>query len=98
MRVVPILFAIALAAGAWQHFSSRPVAHGAGVIAPQTPVQTDRDDLAAFSVQGYRVQPVAEFAVEARVLSTETCPAGREADLSPLDLALGWGRCRTARC
>lgn len=36
--------------------------------------------------------PLAGFSVEARVLGRENYRFGREADYSPLDLALGWGR------
>ena len=34
---------------------------------------------------------MAEFEIEARVLAKETYTMGRESELSPLDLALGWG-------
>lgn len=38
--------------------------------------------------------PLAGFRVEARVLSRRDYRSGREAELSPTDLALGWGRMR----
>ena len=38
------------------------------------------------------LQPLAGFSVDARVLSRENYRLGREAELSPTDLALGWGR------
>jgi hypothetical protein len=40
------------------------------------------------------LQPLAGFSIEARVLSREDYSFGRESDLSPTDLALGWGRMR----
>ena len=40
------------------------------------------------------LQPLAGFSLDARVLSREDYSIGREADLSPTDLALGWGRMR----
>lgn len=91
MRLVPILLIVAIAAGAWNHFSARPVDHAAGILAPGDPVQIDRSGLPAFSVAGYRIMPAATFSLQARVLATESYHAGREADLSPVDLALGWG-------
>ena len=39
----------------------------------------------------YAIKALAEFDIEARVLSKELYGSGREADLSPVDLALGWG-------
>jgi len=91
MRLIPTLLFIAIAAGAWNHFSSRPIGHAEGSIAPEDPVQVSHPGLPSFSVGAYQIMPAAEFSVEARVLSTETYHMGREADLSPIDLALGWG-------
>lgn len=56
-----------------------------------SPVQSPTRD-APFAFRGYQVTPLADFAVRARVLSREDYSLGREADLSPLDLALGWKR------
>lgn len=51
-------------------------------------------NLAAFKHDGGRLQPLAGFSVDARVLSTRRYSEDREAEFSPLDLALGWGRMR----
>jgi hypothetical protein len=91
MRLVPTLLLIAITAGAWNYFSTRPILHAEGAIAPDAPVQVNRSSLPSFSVAEYRITPAAEFSLEARVLATETYHVGREADLSPIDLALGWG-------
>lgn len=40
---------------------------------------------------GYRVVPLETFSIEARVLSSKRYRFDREADLAPVDLALGWG-------
>jgi hypothetical protein len=48
--------------------------------------------LAPFRLEGASLQPLAGFSVEARVLSREDYGLGREAEYSPTDLALGWGR------
>lgn len=70
-------------------------AHGvAGMAAQQfadEPVQTGTS-AAPFELHGYQVKPLANFAVRARILSREDYALGKEADLSPLDLALGWKR------
>jgi hypothetical protein len=42
--------------------------------------------------EGATLQPLAGFSVEARVLGREDYRMGREAEFSPTDLALGWGR------
>ncbi|KAF1708812.1 hypothetical protein CSC70_11935 [Pseudoxanthomonas kalamensis DSM 18571] len=46
----------------------------------------------AFNRDGYRLTPLAGFSIEARVLSRKDYRSGRESELSPTDLALGWGR------
>jgi len=91
VRLLPALVVLAIAAGGWNHFAGRAVTHGEGVIAPDDPVQADLADAPSFSVGDYRIDPVARFSLEARILSAERYRLGREAELSPVDLALGWG-------
>lgn len=62
-----------------------------GMLAPNDPVQTNVGDVPLLSKGDYVIEPLARFEVEARVLSRKRYRSGREADLSPIDLALGWG-------
>jgi len=78
--------------GFYQHFEHRPVIHGAGVLVAEDPVQGSPGAAAVQTLNGYRLLPLAAFSIRARVLGRENYHFGREADLSPLDLALGWGR------
>lgn len=55
---------------------------------PQVGVADAMGDLAFPS---YRIEPLQSFEIEARILSREDYRLGREAELSPTDLALGWG-------
>ena len=65
------------------------------VGALETPLQSDIPrGMAPVRLQAATLTPVAGFSVDARVLSREDYTVGREADLSPLDLALGWGPMR----
>lgn len=72
----------------WQ---ARPVQHGPGVMASAEPHQRNFSG-DSFAFGDYRLTPRARFEIEARVLARERYRSGREADLSPIDLALGWGR------
>jgi len=72
----------------WGH---RPITYGHGVMAPYSPRQVDHAGGAPFPYKGYTITPLADFQVKARVLSAKRYSYGREAELSPLDLALGWG-------
>jgi hypothetical protein len=59
------------------------------------PLQSDvPDSLRPFTLAASTLKPLAGFSVDARVLSREDYRMGREAELSPTDLALGWGRMR----
>lgn len=65
----------------------------ARVGAGEEPLQTDvPDGLRPFALSAATLTPLAGFSVDARVLSREEYRSGRESDLSPLDLALGWRR------
>ena len=86
-----LLFAVVVSFGAYSWWSTRAISHAPGVIAPTAPIQTDVIEKAAFDFNGYRVTPLRQFVVEARVLARENYFLGREAKLSTLDLALGWG-------
>jgi hypothetical protein len=63
------------------------------VRAGQAPLQSSvPSSMRPFALSAATLQPLAGFSVEARVLSREDYRRGRESDLSPTDLALGWGR------
>src|SRR5688572_14303792 len=62
----------------------------AGVLAPIEPQQR-MVERPAFQFGQYQLTPLAEFDVEARVLSVEKYRTDDGARLSPIDFALGWG-------
>ncbi len=76
-----------LVAGKWE---SRPLEHPPGVLVPQAPRQVAVPE-STFNVDEYQLTRMAAFELRARVLSSESYYLWREAALSPLDLALGWG-------
>ncbi len=58
-------------------------------------VQSDaQGNMSPFALTNATAKPLAGFSVAARVLSREEYGSGREADFSPVDLALGWGPMR----
>ena len=75
----------------YRQYKERPLQPPTGVIAANDPVQNEVSNGARFSKNNYQLQTLAEFEIEARVLAKESYSTGRESDLSPLDLALGWG-------
>jgi len=84
---------IALCAyGAWNAWSLRSIARAPGVLAPDEPLQQNYEPLPpAFDHEGYSIQPLAAFSLQARVLSRSDYHLDRMSSLFPTDLALGWG-------
>jgi len=71
-------------------WEQKPITHPPGILAEEIPRQVNVQ-AASFGVDDYQVTKKARFEIHARVLSTEQYYLGKEADLSPIDLALGWG-------
>jgi len=86
LAVFSLLAAGLMLSGCWSDVTYPP-----GQVAPNDPIQTQVEKAPLIQHDGYLIEPVARFEVEARVLGTERYRMGREADLSPMDLALGWG-------
>ena len=78
--------------GAWNWAASRPVSLGPGVLAPESPLQQTVAGAEPFLHGDYELTPLAAFEVKARVLGREDYSLDAGASLSPMDLALGWGR------
>jgi hypothetical protein len=86
-------FIISVAALCYLFISNRdmqPIEHSPGVLVSEQPRQVNQQP-SGFMFDDYLVTRRARFEIRARVLSTEPYYMGRTADLSPIDLALGWG-------
>jgi len=84
------LLALAGCLGAWW-WQGRPLEQPAGILAPQEPLQAEPASREAWSFREYRITPLARFELRARVLGAERYRFDRAAELSPVDLVLGWG-------
>lgn len=71
-------------------WDTKPIVHPPGLLVIEKPIQMDIQP-SLFMLDDYQLTRRASFEIRARVLSTEPYYLHREADLSPLDLALGWG-------
>jgi hypothetical protein len=91
MRIF-IAFVVALALwGAYNGFASRERTHPPGQIAPEAPYQRNFENGKPFQVKDFTLTPRAKFSVTARVLARERYRTDAGADLSPIDIAFGWG-------
>ena len=62
-----------------------------GVTAPDQPKQTNLTGNKEWTVGEFTIQALVEYNIKARVLSRNNFSLGTESELSPFDLALGWG-------
>lgn len=85
--------AVLLLAGfvAWRMFNPPVPEPSPGVLVAEAPQQWGPEADAQWQRDVHSFTPLADFALSARVLGREDYRAGREAELSPTDLALGWG-------
>jgi hypothetical protein len=62
-----------------------------GITATDPPQQVLLTGETKWSEGEYNLEALASYNIKARVLSRNNFRMGRESDLSPIDLALGWG-------
>lgn len=87
------LTCIALLVGAWfaYHRINAPLTYPPGVLIAAEPAQHNPPNNAPFSYGKFQLKPLAEFALDGRVLHRKTYRYDRAAALVPVDLAVGWG-------
>ena len=84
---------VLIALGAWQSWSQRAVHRADGVVAPDDPVQAGFTPTPARVAMGaFTLSPLADFKLTARVLSRDDYRFDAGSAISPMDLAVGWGR------
>ncbi|HEY6625983.1 MAG TPA: hypothetical protein VIZ21_03430 [Ignavibacteriaceae bacterium] len=67
------------------------VTYPAGVTAPDQPKQTSLSVIKKWESDEFYFNALAEYQIKARVLSRNNFSIGKESEISPFDLALGWG-------
>ncbi len=69
-----------------------PIEYISGLSIDTSPIQKNINrSKKSFQFNEYQITPLAEFQLVARVLSAKRYRTDHEAELSPVDLALGWG-------
>ncbi len=92
LRMKRILFILVLFGAGWKFYNySGQVTLGPGVLAPDAPQQENGKSFIHHTIDDYNITGLAKFRIKAKVLSKKNYYTGREADISPTDLALGWG-------
>jgi hypothetical protein len=91
MKHVLLWLALLVLAVAWM-WPVQSGNHPPGVRVAGDPEQTNISNGPAWKVKEYTITPLAGYRIRGRVIDSERYWLGRESDLSPLDLALGWDR------
>lgn len=91
MKKSLIALTIFLVLAVYFFYPEKVVTYPAGVTAPDPPRQSELADGMEWTDGEYTFIALAEYSIKARVLSRNNFHLGRESDLSPFDLALGWG-------
>ena len=86
-----VIVVVLLAVLATRDWMERDIHHAPGVLVPEQPVQISLGKTDSILLNGYYLNPRADFQIRARVLSRENYRWDTESDISPMDLALGWG-------
>jgi hypothetical protein len=87
--IISLLLLVVVAAYLWPGNETK---YAPGVLVPDEPSQTLISRPTPWAAKGYRVTPLADFRLSGRVLMMDRYWLGRESDLSPEDLTLGWRR------
>lgn len=86
-----LLFFVLLCGGVYYYWTTRPVSHGPGVVAPETPVQEAAFNADNRNFKGFTITPKATIKLEARVLSIKNYYFDTFTELTPTDIVFGWG-------
>lgn len=87
-----IIFWLLIIVGCWSLYNrTGQVQLGPGVMALEAPQQKEIHSPVSHRINKYDITELAEFEIKAKVLSKKNYQFDRGADISPTDLALGWG-------
>jgi hypothetical protein len=91
VRLIHVVLGTAALVAVWQLITSGPIDRDPGEIAADDPLQSELEAPQTLTQGDFQLLPQAQFSAEVRVLSRERYRLGPLADVSPLDIAVGWG-------
>ena len=91
MKKLLIVSAILLIVLVYLFYPETVITYPAGVTAPDQPKQANLSGEKIWQVGEFNFKALAEYQIKARVLSRNNFSLGKESEISPFDLALGWG-------
>jgi hypothetical protein len=91
MRKGLIALALLIAVLVYFFYPETVITLPAGITAPDQPIQTYVKGIKEWKLGEFNFIALAEYNIKARVLSRNNFSVGKESEVSPFDLALGWG-------
>lgn len=91
MKKILISAALLIVIIAYFFYPEKEVTYPAGITAPDQPKQVNISEPELWSQNEFNFKPLAEYKLKARVLSRNNFSLEKESEISPFDLALGWG-------
>ena len=88
--IIPIVGFIIVTCIGMIFWPERSISHDPGVLCPDQPLQEEIRDVPDWERDGYTFTALAGFSIRALVLHRKEY-SDRGADVSPVDLAVGWG-------
>lgn len=85
-----IILILVLVTGFYQAWTQREVSHPQGILVSEMPIQKSVT-AGPIKYKNVVLDPLAEYSLKARVLSTERYWIDKMARIVPIDVALGWG-------
>ena len=92
MRRLAIVLGVLALLGAAHWYRQRPIEHASGVLVESEPLQTAPSSRIAIRHGDFELTPLADYTIEARVLSRHDYTFDGGSQLAPTDLAVGWKR------
>jgi hypothetical protein len=91
MKKLLIFIAILTIVSVYFFYPEKVITYPPGQTAPSPPKQTNLVIKKKWTLKEFTIEALAKYDVRARVLSRSNYSLGRESEISPFDLALGWG-------
>ena len=91
MRLLHVVLGTAALVAVWQLVAWGPIDRDPGLVAADEPLQSELEAPQVLTRGDFQLLPQAQFSAEVRVLGRERYWLGPLADVSPLDIAVGWG-------
>jgi hypothetical protein len=86
-----LLLGILIAILVYFFYPEKVITYPAGITVPEQPKQSNITGTKEWKLYDYNFKALAGYRIKARVLSRNNFSSGKESELSPFDLALGWG-------